>query len=94
MIQYIKLNNTKQIQINDSGKGVYYALVWFWKGRKIKITYGELSDKSGVSDHGIRFWLSALRNIGVIQIEDESSYLSFTLKQIERDNVEFIYSNF
>jgi len=94
LIQYIKLNNTKQIQINDSGKGVYYALVWFWKGRKTKITYGELSDKSGVSDHGIRFWLSALRNIGVIQIEDESSYLSFTLKQIERDNVEFIYSNF
>ncbi|PKQ47915.1 hypothetical protein CXH12_19120 [Citrobacter portucalensis] len=94
MIQYIKLNNTKQIQINDSGKGVYYALVWFWKGRKTKITYGELSDKSGVSDHGIRFWLSALRNIGVIQVEDESSYLSFTLKQIERDNVEFIYSNF
>lgn len=94
MIQYIKLNNTKQIQINDSGKGVYYALVWFWKGRKTKITYGELSDKSGVSDHGIRFWLSALLNIGVIQIEDESSYLSFTLKQIERDNVEFIYSNF
>lgn len=94
MIQYIKLNNTKQIQINDSGKGVYYALVWFWKGRKTKITYGELSDKSGVSDHGIRFWLSALRNIGVIQIEDESSYLSFTLKQIERDNVEFIYSIF
>lgn len=94
MIQYIKLNNTKQIQINDSGKGIYYALVWFWKGRKTKITYGELSDKSGVSDHGIRFWLSALRNIGVIQIEDESSYLSFTLKQIERDNVEFIYSNF
>lgn len=94
MIQYIKLNNTKQIQINDSGKGVYYALVWFWKGRKTKITYGELSDKSGVSDHGIRFWLSALRNIGVIQIEDESRYLSFTLKQIERDNVEFIYSNF
>lgn len=94
MIQYIKLNNTKQIQINDSGKGVYYALVWFWKGRKTKITYGELSDKSGVSDHGVRFWLSALRNIGVIQIEDESSYLSFTLKQIERDNVEFIYSNF
>lgn len=94
MIQYIKLNNTKQIQINDSGKGVYYALVWFWKGRKTKITYGELSDKSGVSDHGIRFWLSALRNIGVIQIEDESSYLSFTLKQIEHDNVEFIYSNF
>lgn len=94
MIQYIKLNNTKQIQINDSGKGVYYALIWFWKGRKTKISYGELSDKSGVSDHGIRFWLSALRNIGVIQIEDESSYLSFTLKQIERDNVEFIYSNF
>lgn len=94
MIQYIKLNNTKQIQINDSGKGVYYALVWCWKGRKTKITYGELSDKSGVSDHGIRFWLSALRNIGVIQIEDESSYLSFTLKHIERDNVEFIYSNF
>lgn len=94
MIQCIKLNNTKQIQINDSGKGVYYALVWFWKGRKTKITYGELSDKSGVSVHGIRFWLSALRNIGVIQIEDESSYLSFTLKQIVRDNVEFIYSNF
>jgi len=70
LIQYIKLNNTKQIQINDSGKGVYYALVWFWKGRKTKITYGELSDKSGVSDHGIRFWLSALRNIGVIQIEE------------------------
>ena len=94
MIQYIKLNNTKQIQINDSGKGVYYALVWFWKGRKTKITYGELSDKSGVSDQGIRFWLRALCNIGVIQIDDESSYLSFTLKQIERDNVEFIYSNF
>jgi len=94
LIQYIKLNNTKQIQINDSGKGVYYALIWFWKGRKTKITYDELSNKSGVSDHGIRFWLSALRNIGVIQIEDESSYLSFTLKHIERDNVEFIYSNF
>lgn len=94
MIQYIKLNNTKQIQINDSGKGVYYALVWFWKGRKTKITYGELSDKSGVSDHGIRFWLRALCNIGVIQIDDESSYLSLTLKQIERDSVEFIYSNF
>lgn len=94
MIQYIKLNNTKQIQINDSGKGVYYALVWFWKGRKTKITYGELSEKSGVSDHGIRFWLRALSNIGVIQIDDESSYLSFTLKQIERDNVEFIYTNF
>jgi len=94
LIQYIKLNNTRQIQINDCGKGVYYALVWFWKGRKTKISYGELSDKSGVSDHGIRFWLRALRNIGVIQIDDDSSYLSFTLKQIERDNVEFIYTNF
>ncbi|KZQ12614.1 hypothetical protein A3N51_19690 [Enterobacter kobei] len=68
MIQYIKLNNTNQIQINDSGKGVYYALVWFW--------------------------LRALRNIGVIDIDDESHYLSFTLKHIERENVEFIYSNF
>lgn len=94
MIQYITLNNTNQIQINDSGKGVYYALIWFWKGRKTKISYGELSDKSGVSDHGIRFWLRALRNIGVIDIDDESHYLSFTLKHIERDNVEFIYSDF
>lgn len=94
MIQYIKLNNTNQIQINDSGKGVYHALVWFWRGRRTRISYGELSDKSGVSDHRIRFWLRALRNIGVIEIDDESSYLSFTLKHIERDNVEFIYSNF
>lgn len=94
MIQYIKLNNTKQIQINDSGKGVYHALIWFWKGRKTKITYGELSDKSGVSDHGIRFWIQALANIGVIEIENESSYISFTLKHIERDNVEFFYSGF
>ena len=90
MIQYIKLNNTNQIQINDSGKGVYHALIWFWKGRRTRISYGELSDKSGVSDNGI----SALRNIGVIEIDDESSYISFTLKHIERDNVEFIYSNF
>lgn len=94
MIQYIKLNNTKQIQINDSGKGVYHALVWFWKGRRTKITYGELSDKSGVSDHGIRFWIQALANIGVIEIENEGSYISFTLKHIERDNVEFFYSGF
>ncbi len=94
MIQYIKLNNTKQIQINDSGKGVYHALIWFWKGRKTKITYGELSDKSGVSDHGIRFWIQALANIGIIEIENESSYISFTLKHIERDNVEFFYSGF
>lgn len=94
MIQYIKLNNTKQIQINDSGKGVYYALVWFWKGRKTKISYGELSDKSGLSDGGIRFWLRALCNIGVIEMDDENSYLSFTLKHIERDSVEFIYTNF
>lgn len=94
MIQYIKLNNTKQIQINDSGKGVYHALIWFWKGRKTKITYGELSDKPGVSDHGIRFWIQALANIGVIEIENESSYISFTLKHIERDNVEFFYSGF
>ncbi len=94
MIQYIKLNNTKQIQINDSGKGVYHALVWYWKGRRTKITYGELSDKSGVSDHGIRFWIQALANIGVIEIENESSYISFTLKHIERDNVEFFYSGF
>jgi predicted ArsR family transcriptional regulator len=94
LIQYIKLNNTKQIQINDSGKGVYHALIWFWKGRKTKITYGELSDKSGVSDHGIRFWIQALANIGVIEIENESSYISFTLKHIERDNVEFFYSGF
>jgi len=94
LIQYIKLNNTKQIQINDSGKGVYHALIWFWKGRKTKITYGELSDKSGVSDHGIRFWIQALANIGIIEIENESSYISFTLKHIERDNVEFFYSGF
>jgi len=94
LIQYIKLNNTKQIQINDSGKGVYHALVWYWKGRRTKITYGELSDKSGVSDHGIRFWIQALANIGVIEIENESSYISFTLKHIERDNVEFFYSGF
>jgi len=94
LIQYIKLNNTKQIQINDCGKGVYYALVWYWKGRRTKITYGELSDKSGVSDHGIRFWIQALANIGVIEIENESSYISFTLKHIERDNVEFFYSGF
>jgi len=94
LIQYIKLNNTKQIQINDCGKGVYHALVWYWKGRRTKITYGELSDKSGVSDHGIRFWIQALANIGVIEIENESSYISFTLKHIERDNVEFFYSGF
>lgn len=94
MIQYIKLSNTKLIQINDSGKGVYHALVWFWKDRKTKISYGELSDKSGVSDSEIRFWLRALSNIGVIEIDDESSYLSFTLKYIERDNVEFLYSGF
>ncbi len=94
MIQYIKLNNTKQIQINDSGKGVYHALVWYWKGRKSRISYSELSDKSGVSDHGIRFWIQALANIGVIEIENESSYISFTLKHIERDNVEFFYSGF
>lgn len=25
MIQYIKINNTNQIQINDSGKQVYYS---------------------------------------------------------------------
>ncbi len=94
MIQYIKLNNTNQIQINDSGKGVYHALIGFWKGRRPRISYGELSDKSGVSDNGIRFWLRALRNIGVIDIDDESHYQSFTLKHIKRDNVEFIYSNF
>lgn len=94
MIQYIKLNNTKQIQINDSGKGVYHALVWFWKGRKTQISFNELSDKSGVSDHGIRFWIKSLANIGVIEIENESSYISFTLKHIERDNVEFFYSGF
>lgn len=53
MIQYIKLNNTNQIQINDSGKQVYYSLLWFWKGRKTKISYGELEDKSNVSHSGM-----------------------------------------
>ena len=95
MIQYISTNGgTHRLQINDAGKAVYRSLEWFWKGRKTKISYGELSDKSGVSDSGIRFWLRALSNIGVIEIDDESSYLSFTLKYIERDNVEFFYSNF
>ncbi len=43
MIQYIKINNTNQIQINDAGKQVYYSLLWFWKGRKTEISYGEIT---------------------------------------------------
>lgn len=38
--------------------------------------------------------MRALQNLGVIEIDDESHYLSFTLKRIETDSVEFIYSNF
>jgi hypothetical protein len=38
--------------------------------------------------------MRALQNLGVIEIDDESHYLSFTLKRIEQDNVEFIYSSF
>ncbi|HBQ3773731.1 TPA: hypothetical protein L7Z93_002874 [Klebsiella pneumoniae] len=94
MIQYIKINNTNQIQINDAGKQVYNALLWFWKGRKTKISYGELEEKSRVSHSGCLFWMRALQNLGVIEIDDESSYLSFTLKRIEQDAIEFIYSNY
>lgn len=94
MIQYIQLNNTNRIQINDAGKAVYRALEWFWKGKKSNISYGDISEKSGVSLHGIKFWLRALSNINVITIDDESSYLSFNLLSIERENVEFFYSNF
>ncbi|MFZ5252380.1 hypothetical protein ACOY7K_24060, partial [Enterobacter asburiae] len=54
------------------------------------ISYLEIQLLSGVSGG----YISALRNIGVIEIDDESHYLSFTLKHIERDNVEFIYSDF
>ncbi|HCJ2829703.1 TPA: hypothetical protein NQ617_004308 [Klebsiella pneumoniae] len=94
MIQYIKINNTNQIQINDSGKQVYYSLLWFFKGRKTQISWGELEEKSNVSHSGCLFWMRALQNLGVIEIDDESHYLSFTLKRIETDSVEFIYSNF
>lgn len=94
MIQYIKINNTNQIQINDSGKQVYYSLLWFFKGRKTQISWGELEEKSNVSHSGCLFWMRALQNLGVIEIDDESSCLSFTLKRIETDSVEFIYSNF
>ncbi|HKN04133.1 MAG TPA: hypothetical protein VJY31_09340 [Buttiauxella sp.] len=95
MIQYISTNGgTHRLQINDAGKAVYRSLEWFWTGRKTQISYGELTDKSGCSLHGVKFWLRALSNIGVIEIDDENSYLSFTLKYIERDNVEFFYSNF
>lgn len=94
MIQYIKINNTNQIQINDAGKQIYYSLLWFWKNRKTSISWGELEEKSRVSHSGCLFWMRALQNLGVIEIDDESSYLSFTLKRIEQDNVEFIYTNY
>lgn len=94
MIQYIQVNNTNRIQINDAGKAVYRSLEWFWRGKKSQISYGDISDKSGVSLHGIKFWLRALSNINVITIDDESSYLSFNLLSIERGNVKFFYSNF
>ncbi|HBW6149023.1 hypothetical protein [Klebsiella pneumoniae] len=94
MIQYIKINNTNQIQINDSGKQVYYSLLWYLKGRKTEISYGELGEKSNVSHSGCLFWMRALQNLGVIEIDDESSYLLFTLKRIETDSVEFIYTNY
>lgn len=94
MIQYIKINNTNQIQINDAGKQIYHSLLWFWKNLKTSISWGELEEKSGVSHSGCLFWMRALQNLGVIEIDDESSYLSFTLKRIEQDNVEFIYTNF
>lgn len=94
MIQYIQVNNTNRIQINDAGKAVYRSLEWFWRGKKSQISYGDISDKSGVSLHGIKFWLRALSNINVITNDDESSYLSFNLLSIERGNVKFFYSNF
>lgn len=94
MTQYIQVNNTNRIQINDAGKAVYRSLEWFWRGKKSQISYGDISDKSGVSLHGIKFWLRALSNINVITIDDESSYLSFNLLSIERGNVKFFYSNF
>lgn len=94
MIQYIQVNNTNRIQINDAGKAVYRSLEWFWRGKKSQISYGDISDKSGVSLHGIKFWLRALSNINVITIDDESSHLSFNLLSIERGNVKFFYSNF
>lgn len=94
MIQYIQLNNTNRIQINDAGKAIYRSLEWFWTSNQTNISYGDISEKSGVSLHGIKFWLRALSNINIITIDDESSYLSFNLLSIERDNVEFFYSNF
>ncbi|MFH2945207.1 hypothetical protein ABK883_23400 [Enterobacter roggenkampii] len=78
------------------GKTLLHGDVLMWL-MKTLLTSGCTNQRGaghGVSDHGIRFWLRALRNIGVIDIDDESHYLSFTLKHIERDNVEFIYSNF
>lgn len=94
MIQYIKINNTNQIQINDAGKQIYYSLLGFWKNLKTSISWGELEEKSNVSHSGCLFWMRALQNLGVIEVDTDSSYLSFTLKRIEQDTIEFIYTNY